>query len=500
VVLAADEDGDAARTSRATRFGRVLGGPLVGAALTAILFAVDVAGLGQEARFLAGITVWMAIWWLTEPLPLGVTALIPLVAFPPLQILSSKDVAAKYSMNLMWLFFGGFQLAFAVQRADLHRRVALKLMSLLGTKQALLMLGIMMSVGILSMFLSNTSTTLMIVPVAQAIASSLDDGSTAAGSLGKPLMLGVGYAASCGGMGTLIGTPPNGVLAAQAEIFGLDIDFASWMGFGMPLSVLLIVLLWVYFVVVFKVPFKDSASSREGMRQFLAELGPMTQAEVRVGLVFLTTVALWVSRKWIIEGLGLPTFGDDVIAVGAALAMFLIPAKYKDGRVKQLMDWDTLLQTPWQILFLFGGGFALAAGFQETLLSKWLGEQLAVLDFLPPFLLVLAVVLLVTFLTEVTSNTATSNVLLPIIGELARALDLPPALLMVPATLAASCAFMLPVATPPNAIVFATGLVPMKDMARTGFFVNLGSGVVITAWMFTWGSLFFNDDATAPAP
>jgi len=338
----------------------------------------------------------------------------------------------------------------------------------------------------------------MILPVIQTIASSFEAGDMQQRKFGKALLLGTAYSASSGGLGTIIGTPPNGVLVAQSTTFGIRITFARWMGFGAPLAIIMICLIWLYLVFSFQVSFKDLPSDHPAREALQRKFGPMSQAEWRVGAVFFFTVLFWMIRKPLVQALGLERgrLEDDTVSIIAAICLFLIPAKNDKGETEYLMDWPTLLKTPWHILLLFGGGFALATAFKATNLSTWLGSQLVILGSLPPFLVVLLMVLMVTFLTEVTSNTATANVLLPIIGELSCSLGVMPATFMVPATLAASCAFMLPVATPPNAIVFATKRITMKDMALTGLGINLASAVLITVWMFTWGHIWFDMDAS----
>mmetsp|Transcript_38056 Transcript_38056/g.80571 ORF Transcript_38056/g.80571 Transcript_38056/m.80571 type:complete len:607 (-) Transcript_38056:49-1869(-) len=501
------------KTTTTSLFG-LLSGPLLGLASWALLTLLAPHGLSQGACRLAGMTLWIAAWWLFEPIPLGITSLIPIIAFPLARISTVEAVSQQYSLPLMWMFFGGFQLAFALQKAGLHKRIALHVMQLCGTAEALLMLGIMLSVAFLSMFLSNTSTTLMIVPVAQAIVGSLDETSSSdsssdssdgssdlergqvrpGGGLFKPLMLGIAYSASVGGLGSLIGTPPNGVLAVQGIPFGINISFARWAAFAMPFSFLTTILLWLYFVFQFKVSFQTAPGGQSGLRKFALELGSMSQAEARVAAIFVLTVAGWISRKSIVQALALPPgyVEDATISLSATVALFLVSAKYKDGKIRKLLDWELLLTTPWQLIFLFGGGFALASAFETTGLSLWVGQQMTVFKSLPAPLVVLLAVLLVTFLTEVTSNTATANVLLPILGEMANSIGMAPALLMVPATMACSCAFMMPTATPPNAIIFATGAVSIKEMARTGLLVNFATSFLITAWIYLWGPFFFD--------
>ncbi len=468
------------KDGRVARLGR-WAGPIAGA----VIWAVPGGTLEPEAQRLAALTTWMAIWWMTEALPVAATALLPLALFPWLGIQRAAEVAPNYGHDLIWLFFGGFQLAFAVERWGLHRRMALFLVTRLGTRGDRLVLGFMVAVALMSMWLLNTSTTLMMLPVAMAVAVAIEG--PEAGPFGKALMLGMAYAASVGGMGTYVGTAPNGVFAGVARKMGVDIPFADWMLFAAPLSLLLVGLIWLYLTrFAFAVPRADLPPDHPARVALDDDLGPWTSGQKRVAIVFGLAVALWIGRRWILEvfGYGPKEVTDATVAIVCAVALFVVPS----GQGEPLLTWRESGRTPWHILLLFGGGFALAGGFEQTGLSRWLGEQLAtVATHLPLPLTVLAVVLFVTFLTEVTSNTATATVLLPVMGGLAVALELHPALLMLPATLAASCAFMLPVATPPNAIVYGSGWVSMGDMARAGVGLNVLTGVVISAWVLTWG-------------
>ncbi|MEZ4437267.1 MAG: SLC13 family permease [bacterium] len=460
-------------TTSAARVGRWLGPALA----VGVMLLPSGEGLSPGAHRLAAVTALMATWWMTEALPVAVVSLLPLVLFPLLGIAGATTVAPAYGHDLVWLFFGGFQLAFAIERWGLHRRMALGLVRVMGTRADRLVLGFMVAIGFLSMWLSNTSTTLMMLPVALAVVSAIEG--ERAGPFGKALMLGLAYAASVGGVATFLGTPPNVVFRGVAQQFAVDIDFAQWMALAGPLVVVLIGAMWLYLTrVAFRVP-------REELGAELGEVGRWSTAEVRVAVIFALAAAAWVSRRWVVEALGLSGVSDTTIAIGVTVLLFVVPAGERAGA---LMDWATSTRTPWHILLLFGGGFALAAGFEETGLSGWLGGWLArVVDGWPLPLVVLGVVLFVTFLTELTSNTATATVLLPVIGGLAQAMGVEVVLLMVPATIAASCAFMLPVATPPNAIVYGAGRVSMGEMARVGLWINLGSAVLITGWMLTWG-------------
>lgn len=474
--------------SRLARYGLLLG-----PALALVVWALPTPPeLSPEGHRLAALTTLMATWWMTEALPVAVTALVPLALFPLVGIAGAKTVAPNYGHDLVWLFFGGFQLAFAVEASGLHKRVALFLVKLVGTRPERLVLGFMLAAGLLSMWLLNTSTTLMMLPVGMAVARALEGDEP--GSFGKTLMLGIAYAASVGGMGTYLGTAPNGVFAGMAADRGVEVSFGDWMLFAAPLSVLLMLFIWVVLVWGLGRPSTWGTADAEAVIQGrLADAGGRwSGTEVRIGVVFGLAVAAWIGRRFVMAELGLPkgSITDTTIAVAAALLLFVVPLPAKERTAKRthLLTWRESKRTPWHILLLFGGGFALASGFKQTGLSAWMGTQLAAFtEGMPVFLVVLAVVLLMTFLTEVTSNTATATVLLPVIGGLAVAMGQSPLILMVPATLAASCAFMLPVATPPNAIVYASGLFRLSDMARAGVWLNVGTAIIITVWTMTWG-------------
>jgi sodium-dependent dicarboxylate transporter 2/3/5 len=367
--------------------------------------------------------------------------------------------------------------------------MALFLVRLMGTRGDRLILGFMLAAGLLSMWLLNTSTTLMLLPVAMAVAAAFEP--EGRGPFGLALMLGLAYAASVGGMGTYLGTAPNGVFRAVGESHGVDIGFGQWMAFAAPLSVILIFLIWLYLTrVAFKVPRTALPHDHPAQRTLNASLGPWTSSEFRVAVIFSLAVLGWVSRQYVVTALGYgpKAITDATIAITVALVLYLVPDGSPERR--PLIGWTETARTPWHILLLFGGGFALAAGFAQTGLSNWLGSQLASwVQGMHIGLVILAVVLLMTFLTEVTSNTATATVLLPVIAGLAVEMGIAPEILMLPATLAASCAFMLPVATPPNAIVYGSGLVTLPQMARAGLWINCGTAVIITVWMLTWGRL-----------
>ena len=448
------------------------------------------AGLSPEAQALAALTVLMATWWMTEAIPVAVTALVPLALFPFFGVGTAKEVAPSYGHDLIRLF-RRFSTGLRDRALGLHRRMAMFMVRLFAHGLTAWS-SVTLAAGLLSMWLLNTSTTLMMLPVAMAVAAALEPEGD--GPLGKALMLGLAYAASVGGMGTYLGTAPNGVFRGTAESMGIEVSFGQWMLFAAPLSVLLIGAIWLYLTrIAYKVKRTNLPEDHPANRTLTADLGAWSMGEKSVGLIFGVAVLAWVSRRWVVTELGLPpkAVSDATIAVVITIALYLIKVSHQGRRVS-LLTWTETGRTPWHILILFGGGFALAGGFQRTGLSTWLGGQLAELTMGWPLpLLILAIVLFMTFLTEVTSNTATATVLLPIIGGLSVAAEIPPLLLMLPATMAASCAFMLPVATPPNAIVYGSGLVRLPEMARTGLWVNFGTSLIITGWMLSWGSWVF---------
>lgn len=456
----------------------------------AILGAVTIAsvtppeGLTASGQSLAAITFLMAVLWMSEAAPIILTSTLPLLFFPILEIAPIKAVAPVYVKDLIWLFFGGFQLAFAVERCGLHRRMAMGVLRAVGSRSDRVVLGFMLASGLLSMWLFNTSTTLMLLPVAMAVVRQLDPESKT--YLGEACMLGLAYAASIGGTGTYLGTAPNGVFREQAATFGTEMSFGHWMIFATPLALILIMIVWLY-LVRFALPIKGG---NEGQIDFGEGVDkPWSASEKRVLVFFVVTVFLWLSRGYLSALLDLEKgmLTDGKIAMVTTLLLYITPSGGGDSRLLTLSDGK---RTPWAILVLFGGGFAIAEGFKSTGLSFWVGETMKNwISGWPIYAVILVVVLLVTFLTEITSNTATANVLLPVIGSLAVATDTPVVLLMLPATLAASCAFMMPVATPPNAIVYGSNLVSLRRMAMVGVGVNLLTAVAITIWTLTWGKL-----------
>lgn len=441
--------------------------------------------MSREAWLVAGVGIWMATWWSTEAIPVAATAFIPLVSFPLLQVMPVKVVAQSYAHPTIFLFMGAFVLALAVEKWSLHRRIALNVLSKTGTDGRKLILGFMLAAALLSMWMTNTSTAMMLLPIAASVAAMVAEKSVGVSSADKrrfqvALLLALAYATTIGGMSTIIGTPPNVLLAGFVEeTYGRQIAFFDWMLIGLPLALVLLPLGWLVLTrVAFRVDIPASREAAEVIRDMRLEMGVMSAPERRVGLLFLMVVALWMSRKWLNTVSGLEGLSDAGVVMAAALLLFVIPSE--KGSASRLMDWEDVARLPWGVLILFGGGLALAAQVSGSGLAVWLGESLLPVANLGTLVLIVAAAGLVVFLTELTSNLATTATFLPVIAAIAAQSGIEPLVLCVPVTLAASCAFMLPVATPPNAIVFSSGVLTIPEMVRAGFFMNLVALVVLT--------------------
>ena len=475
----------------------------------AVVFAPALSEMPRVARATLATAVLMASWWITVAIPIPATSLLPLVLFPVFGVLTSKQTAVNYASEIIFLFMGGFILALGIQRWGLHRRIALHIVQIFGTNPSRMVLGFMVATAFLSMWISNTATSLMMLPIALAVVASLRevDGDRVKG-FAPALLLGIAYSASIGGLATPIGTPPNISFLRISEILFPEaptISFGSWFFAILPVVIVLLPIAWILLVRLFgyRAPSGSSSSGPRVIAEEIRALGTMSGAERRMLWIFVITALLWITRgdldlgtfripgwaslveAWLPGRFAAGHLHDATVAMGMALLTFLIPGERQpDGRRPALMDWDTAVQLPWGILLLFGGGFALALAFKESGLAEYFAASFArQVGGLPPFFLVIATCLLLTFLTEVTSNTATTEVLLPILAGTATAMGVHPLLLMLPATLSASCAFMLPIATPPNAIVFASGEVEIRDMVRAGLLLNL-IGVVVIATLF----------------
>lgn len=503
----------------------------------AVLLAPSPPGMTPAAQRLAAVTVFMAVSWVAQPMPIAVTSLIPLAAYPLLGVVPAKDVSLAYADGNVFLFLGGFLIALAIERWNLHRRIALHVISRVGGSPRRIVVGFMATTALLSMWISNTAATMLMLPIALALVATLRESlrETSPESAGEgaerltvPLLIGIAYAASCGGFASLIGTPTNVSLRGFWERTFVpqgyaNLSFAEWMIVFVPASAAM--LGCIAAIMLWDLPPLAGGDrlTRDFFRQRLTALGPPTRAEKRVFVLFGATALLWILRQPLVIGnltilpgwpnllMSLCELGsvdatflgthvhDATIAVGMAILLFLIPGDPDEfGESPPLLNWDEAERgVPWGMLLLIGGGFAMADAFSRTGLSEWLGRWFAdMLQGQPVIVLVLGVCVLLTFLTEFTTNVATVNTLLPTLAAMAVDLGIDPRLLLIPATVSASCAFMLPVATPPNAIVFATGRVPMTAMIRLGLLLNLIGVVIVTLCMLTWGVTVLRIDAS----
>ncbi len=493
-----------------------------------ILLMPQPEGMTESGQRLLAVVFLMAIWWMGEGTSISATALLPLVLFPALGILSSKEVAPNYTNHLVFLFLGGFMIALAMEKWNFHKRIALWIISFIGVDLERIVLGFMVASAFLSMWISNTATTMMMLPVGMAVVRQIAVEASLNGvrneesrksiqeSLGLVLMLGLAYSASIGGVGTLIGTAPNIVFAGFYKNLypqNAEITFFQWMVLAVPLVCVFIPLVWVYLCrFVAPIPLKQiqfGQNEPEIIKNELKALGEMNRAEKIIAVVFASTALLWIFRQPITFGpITLPGWSnlfarpeflhDATVAMAMGILLMLLPVNFGKGMELNgkleffVLDWATVQKkVPWGILLLFGGGFALAAGFRKTGLDKWIGEQLTGVAALPVLGVVLVVCLAITFLTELTSNTATTTMILPIIGATAVAASYHPLMLMIPATLSASFAFMLPVATPPNAIVYSSGWVSIPKMSRAGLALNFLGAILVTAMVLLFAQKIF---------
>ncbi|WP_338748736.1 SLC13 family permease [Janibacter alittae] len=496
------------RATRTRRWGMLAG--VVGALLVYWLMPGDAPA---AARVTAGTAVLMGIWWMTEAIPIPATALIPLVVFPVVGGADIADVGASYGSDIIFLFMGGFILALAMQRWNLHRRIALVTVRAMGTNPAMVIAGFMVATGFLSMWVSNTATAVMMLPIgvsvlmlvvgledepdlADAARAEAGGGDTTEAkgenppeqavlktNFGSALMLGIAYAASIGSLGTIIGTPPNTLLVGYlSKNHDIDIGFGQWMLVGVPLSVVFMVICWFLLTkVIFRPEIDEIPGGRSLMSRELDKLGPMSTGEKGVLTIFVLAAASWVGVPLIWPD-NTP-ISDAGIAMVVAVVLFLLPAGAARG--VRLLDWESAVQLPWGVLLLFGGGLALSGQFESSGLTEWIGDQAKGLDGVPVILLVVIFGAAIIFLTELTSNTATAATFLPVAGGVALGLDLDPMLLAIPVALAATCAFMLPVATPPNAIAFGSGYVTIPQMMKGGIWLNLIGLALVTVTVMT---------------
>lgn len=445
----------------------------------------------------AAIASCMAIWWGTEALPPFITALVPLVMFPLLGVMNFADTAAPFAHPLIFLFLGGFLLALAIEKWNLHQRIALFILLLMGVRAKALVFGFMLATALLSMWMTNTATTLMMLPIAVSILSVVFVGSGETISASNQanfkvlLPLSVAYGATIGGMATLIGTPPNAFLAAYLlEHHGFEISFASWLMVGLPLAMILLPVAWFLLTrFILPVDFVAGQQASQYFRKMADDLGPTSKPEVRVGLLFILVALGWAFRNPIIGLTGFEALTDSAIAIAGAVLLFVLPSGLAKGQ--KLADATLLRRVPFDVLLLFGGGLALAAGISGSGLANELGGLLSGVGAINGVLLVLAATAMVVFLTELTSNLATTATFLPIVSAVGIDAGLSPLLLAVPVALAASCAFMMPIATPPNAICYGSGMVTLQQMARAGFWLNIVSIVLLSLIAVFWVPIVF---------
>ncbi len=502
--ITGDDDSESANDSKEPvwkqfplpRLIGLVAGPVV---FLLMMLGTGIDGLSPQGQAAAAVTLLMAIWWVTEAIPIYATALVPVVLFPITGVLPVGETTRNYGHELIFLFLGGFLIAIAIQKWNLHRRIALFIVHLFGTEPTRLVLGFMVATGFLSMWISNTAAAMMMVPIGLATISQLtrllretdSNVDTRPGQFpfGMALMLGIAYSASVGGVATIIGSPPNAIFVGYvSQIDDVEISFLQWMFYGLPVSIVGLVGVWWYLT---RVAHPVEAMSFPGLSEIIeekrGELEGLEGPEARVMVIFVLVAGLWILRgvlSPVLDDVGLGGLNDTTIAVFGGLLLFLVPANLKER--KFLLDWEDTSEVPWGILILFGGGLALAGGIEESGLAAWLAERLHALEVAPVVLVLAVVALLVIFLTEVTSNTATASIFVPVVAVVAAVVGIHPWVLMVTVVTAASCAFMLPIATPPNAVVFASEYVSMRDMMRAGIWLNLSFVAIIAVVAYFW--------------
>ena len=482
----------------------------LGIAIGVLLFAAvlligDIEPSKSHLNIMAAIAVLMAVLWITEAIPLSVTSLIPLIFYPLTGILTADEIAASYINSIIFLFLGGFLIAISMEEWGLHKRIALKLITVFGGSPSSIVIGFMISGAFLSMWISNTATALMLLPIALAIISKLEDqfGEKQTHNFSLILLLSIAYSCTLGGVATLVGTPPNLVFVKTLNILfpeAPEISFSGWMLLAVPVSLLMLFSAGLLLTrVLFKID-KNVKLDKNYIKEEYGRLGNVSFEEKAVSIVFVITALLWIFRSTINFGIFeipgwanlLPTsnfINDGTVAISMAFILFLIPAKSKR---RTILDNNAFAKVPWGIILLFGGGFALAKGFSSTGLSHYIGEQLSGLSFFPPIFVIIITAALISFMTELTSNTATTQMILPILASVSIAMELNPLLLMLTATLSASMAFMLPVATPPNTIIFASSRLKISEMAKTGLALNILGIIIVSLFVYFLGSYIFD--------
>ncbi|MEX0723327.1 MAG: DASS family sodium-coupled anion symporter [Gracilimonas sp.] len=469
------------------KYAGLIGGFLV---FVIMLMSPVPDGLTDAAWKTAAVTMLMAAWWITEALPISVTALLPIVLFPVLEVSTISEATTPYANPLIFLFLGGFIIALAMEKWNLHRRIAINIVSFVGVKPSSIIFGFILSAAFLSMWVSNTATAIMMLPIAMSILALVEtesgDDKT---NFEIVIVLSIAYACNIGGMGTLIGTPPNALLAGfMLENYGIEISFVDWLKVGLPLVIISLPLMYyVLTKLIYPIKIEVLPGGKELIQNQLNDMGSISSQEKKVAAVFTITAILWITRPLISEYF--PGISDAGIAITSAVAFFIIPADLKEKEF--LLKWSDTKNLPWGVLILFGGGLSMASAISETGLATWIGGGIGSLNAWPILLIILAVVTLIIFLTEMTSNTASTAAFLPILASVAIGLGENPLLLAIPTVLGASCAFMLPVATPPNAIVYGSGKITIPEMSKAGLWLNMlfillltGASLTLIAWVF----------------
>ncbi|WP_148686432.1 SLC13 family permease [Candidatus Nitrosocosmicus hydrocola] len=500
------------KNSKISRIGLILG-----PSIFLISIFIPIEGLTFEAKVVLALTFWMSTWWITEAIPIYVTALLPLILFPIFNIMSFQKMSNSYADSIIFLFLGGFILAKAIENVNLHKRFAMNILKIFGTNPRYIIGAFMVIAAILSGWISNTATTMLMLPIALAIITQLKHKDDEQNRFGTYLLLSMAYSASIGGMATLIGTPPNAIFASLSEsLLSMEVSFGKWMLIGLPTSLVILGLLWIYIIKIGKISNSPIVEGKNTVLRNLSELGKMNKDEKIVACIFVGTAIAWITRGLVWKDL-FPLVDDATIAIIAATLFFIIPSickkgslptigsqtqkdvkvedvnnKYfpikEDSKLKttnsRLLDWKTAVTIPWGILILIGGGLALANGFTETGLDQYIAKNLSFLQGMPFIAIILVMLIITVFTGEVISNTATAALLLPISASLATTLSIDPLLLMVPIAMATSIGFIMPVATPPNAIVFSSEYVTTSKMARVGLpldIIGIGGVTVMTA-------------------
>lgn len=491
-------------TNEKVRFPYIITGLIL---FVLIILFVDLEPGKPEVTYTAAVAVLMAIWWVTEAIPVGATSFLPLILFPLLGIIDGKSIANSYINYIIFLFIGGFIMALAMEKWNLHRRIALKILTITGGKPFMILFGFMFASAFLSMWMSNTATAMMMLPIALSVIASLEEiyEEKSIGKFNTGLLLAIAYSCSIGGVATLVGTPPNLSLVRIFEIIfpqAPHITFGQWFIFALPISILIFTITLFYLYLLFKPEKNIKKLQKTFFQEKYNNLGKISTDEIKVLIMFIILVLLWIFRTRIDIGVfSVPGWSelihnakyinDGTIAIFMAVLLFIIPSSKKN---QGIITWETVNNIPWRIVFLFGGGFALAKGFIDSGLSQFIGQEMAFAGNISEIYLISLLSGVMSLLTEFTSNTATTEMMLPIISGIAVEINVNPLLLMIPVAIAASMAFMFPVATPPNAIVFGSGKVKMMQMLKTGFFLNFVSVIIITLVTYYWGSYVFDID------